>query len=141
MTAKEYLSQAFHIDQHINAKKAQVDALRDLASNTGVNYTDMPGSPSRVTDKMERTIIKIVDLENEIAAEIDKLVDLKVELTHCIKNIDDPDCRILLEMRYLCYKTWEDIAVEMNYTVRYVHLLHGKALKLVCVPSGEKLCG
>lgn len=140
MTAKEYLSQAFHIDQHINAKLAQVAALRDLATKTSVNYSDMPGSPNRVTDKMERTILKIIDLENEIDTEIDRLVDLKVELTHCIQSIEDSDCRILLEMRYLCYKTWEDIAGEMNYTVRNVHLLHGKALKMVPVENGQEDC-
>lgn len=138
MTAKEYLSQAFYIDQHINAKLAQVTALRELATKTSVNYSDMPGSPNRSTNTMERTILKIIDLESKIDAEIDRLVDLKVELTYCIQSIEDANCRILLEMRYLCYKTWEDIADEMNYTVRNVHLLHGKALRMVSVPNKKE---
>ena len=32
MTAKEYLSQAYRIDQRVNSKLRQVDSLRDLAT-------------------------------------------------------------------------------------------------------------
>ena len=36
-----------------------------------------------------------------------------------------------LEMRYLCYRSWEQIAVDMSYCIDNVYRLHRKALRLV----------
>ena len=74
-------------------------------------------------------------IEDEIKADIDKLVSLKKEVSDVINAVEPVECRMLLELRYLCFHTWEDIAAEMNYTVRNVHLLHSKALGLVHVPE------
>ena len=67
--------------------------------------------------------------------DIDRLVDLKREMVTVIKAVANTECQTLLELRYLCFKTWEQIAVEMNYTVRNVHLLHKEALQIVVVPA------
>ena len=32
---------------------------------------------------------------------------------------------MLLEFRYLCFFSWEKVAVEMDYDLRYLHKLHG----------------
>ena len=62
MTAKEYLSQAFRIDQRINSKLAQVASLNDLATKATSVFNDMPGRPNRNIHKMEDAILKIIDL-------------------------------------------------------------------------------
>lgn len=41
----------------------------------------------------------------------------------------------LLELRYLCFKSWEQIAVLMNYNCNYVFDLHKRALKAIVVPQ------
>ena len=74
-------------------------------------------------------ICKIVELENTINADIDQLVDLKVEITATVQRMDNLAYRTILEQRYLCYKTWEQIAANMGYDVRWLHRLHGKALR------------
>lgn len=33
MTAKEYLQQAYHLDQKIVSKQRQIEALREIATN------------------------------------------------------------------------------------------------------------
>lgn len=131
MTAKEYLSQAFRIDQRINSKLAQVASLNDLASRATSVFNDMPGSPNRNIHKMEDAIVKIIDLESEINAEIDQLVDLKVEIRDTIKKVGKIEYQTLLEKRYLCFQTWEQIAVDMGYELRWVYRLHNKALSAV----------
>ena len=78
--------------------------------------------------KMEGVIVKIIDLENEIDEEIDRLVDLKHEIVSLIKQVKNPEYKTLLELRYLCFRTWEQIAVEMNYDLNWVHRLHKKVL-------------
>ena len=131
---KEYLSQAFHIDKQLKSKLEQLSVLRELATTTTQPLSDMPGSPNRNIDRMEKAIIKIMDMEKEISEEVDALLDLKNHIAQCIKKVEDIDCQLILEFRYLCFMSWEDIAAEMNFTVRNVHILHGKALKMVQVP-------
>lgn len=129
MIVKDYLSQAYRIDQRINSKIEQVSCLHDLATKATQTLSDMPGSATRNTHRMEDVIIKIIDLENEINTEIDRLVDIKREITCLINGVSNPEEQTLLELRYLCFKTWEQIAVDMGYSLQNVYKLHSKALK------------
>lgn len=139
MTAKEYLGQAYRIDQRINSKLEQVGSLRVLATKATSTISNTPPSGSRNVHSMEGIIVKIIDLENEINADIDTLVDLKREIMGVIKVIDNPEYQTLLELRYLCFYSWEKVAVEMDYDLRYMHKLHRKALELCTafIPAGE----
>ena len=62
MTAKQYLKQARYLDERINTKIAQVSSLHDLATKATSTLSDMPGSPTRNTHRMEDIIIKILML-------------------------------------------------------------------------------
>ena len=129
MIVKDYLSQAYRIDQRINSKIEQVSSLHDLATKATQTLSDMPGSATRNTHRMEDVIIKIIDLENEINTEIDRLVDIKREIMCLINGVSNPEEQTLLELRYLCFKTWEQIAIDMGYSLQNVYKLHSKALK------------
>ena len=133
--ARTYLEQAYRIDQRINSKIEQVASLHNLATKANSTLTDMPGSPNRNIHRMEDIILKIVDLENEINQDIDMLVDLKTEIMQVIKKVDDLELQTLLEQRYLNFRTWEQIAVDMGYNVRHLYRMHDKALKAVQVPK------
>ena len=89
MTAKEYLSQARYLDLRINSKIQQVASLNDLATKATSTLTGMPHNPNRATSTMEETIAKIIDLQAEINRDIDRLVDLKQEITATIKAVDN----------------------------------------------------
>lgn len=129
MTAKEYLGKAYRLDQRINSKLDQVASLNELATKATSTLSDMPKNPNKAISTMENTICKIIDLQDEINKDIDRLVDLKTEIVTTIKNIENKEYQTLLEKRYLCFDTWEQIAVDMNYSIRWVHNIHGKALK------------
>lgn len=73
--------------------------------------------------------MKIMDLEEEVNKDIDALVDLKMDITHLIKLVDNHEYQIILEQRYLCFKTWEQISVDMGYSIQHTFRLHDKALK------------
>ena len=133
MNAKEYLSQAFHIDQRINSKLEQVMKLRETSTKATATLSDMPRSDTPNVHRLEDTICKIIDLENEINHDIDKLVDLKREARDVIGQLSDPDQQLILELRYLCYKTWEEIADELGYCPSNIYRLHGRALEILRV--------
>ena len=136
MKAKEYLSQAYRLDQRIDAKIEQVMSLRNLAAKATSTLSDIASSGTRNIHRMEDIIMRIFDLENEINADIDALVALKREIVSTIKSVPNLEYQILLELRYLCFKPWEQIAVEMGYGIDNVFRLHQKALKDMEV--GEK---
>lgn len=135
MTAKEYLQQALRLDERINSKISQLESLRELATKCTSTITGMPHNPSPSQSPMADAVCKIIDLQDEINRDIDHLVDLKRELVGVIRNVEDVECRLLLELRYLCFKSWEDIAVQMGYTTRNIHYLHKQALRFVIVPQ------
>lgn len=131
MTAREYLDQAYKLDQRINSKLEQVSVLNDLALKTTGVITGMPHSPNHGSSRVSDAIDRIVDLQDEIQRDVVELVDIKRGIMHVIKAVDDVDCRLLLEMRYLCYRSWEQIAVDMGYCIDNVFRVHRKALRLV----------
>ena len=129
MTAKEYLQQARFLDARINSKIQQVSSLNDLALKCTSTISDMPKSPNRGGSNMADTICKIVDLQEEINSDIEKLVDLKREIMGVIKSVPNVEYQTLLEKRYLCFITWEQIAVDLNYSIQHIYRMHDLALK------------
>ncbi|MDE6849442.1 MAG: DUF1492 domain-containing protein [Ruminococcus sp.] len=129
MTTKEYLNQAYQIDQRINSKLMQVESLRSLATRVTSVFSDMPHSSTPDNRRLEKTMDKIIDLKNEILDDADELVDLKRDITQTINQIPDLRHRTILEMHYLSFRTWEQIAVALDHDIRHVYRLHGEALK------------
>lgn len=131
MTKKEYLSQAYRLDQRINSKLAQVTALNDLATKCTTTLSDMPRNPYRGISTMVDAVEKIIDLQAEINCDIDSLMDLKREIVRAIKAVANTEYQTILELRYLCFKTWEQIAVDMGYNVRHVYRIHDEAVESI----------
>ncbi|MGF7184733.1 DNA-directed RNA polymerase specialized sigma subunit [Desulfitispora alkaliphila] len=130
MGAKEYLSQAIWLDQMIDSKLEQLTTLKSLAMKVTSSFTKEKICGGNIEkSKMESTIVKVIDLENEINADIDRLIDLKRDIQDTINKMDDINQQLLLELRYLSGKGWDEIAATMGYDPRTVYRIHGKALK------------
>jgi len=128
MNAKEYLSQAKYLDMRINSKIQQLSSLNDLSKKCTSALTGMPRSTNGSTSTMADTINKIIDLQREINADIDSLVDLKRDIMEVIKAIPGQEAQTILEKRYLCFLSWEQIAVDMHYSIQYAFRIHDQAL-------------
>ena len=135
MTAKEYLEQAYRLDQRIQSKQEQVDSLNDLATRCTATMTGMPHSPNRGSSPMADTVCKIVDLQEAIAADMQTLVDLKADIMHTIDMVQNVEYRLILEKRYITGKTWPEIAIELGYKMRYMFKLHEEALAVIKIPE------
>ena len=138
MTAKEYLSQARFLDDRINSKIQQISYLNELATKCTATISDMPHSPNSGGSTMADAVCKIVDLQEEINKDIDRLVDLKREIMGVIKAVPNVEYQTILEKRYLCFISWEQIAVDMNYSMQHIHRMHSSALKEIVVPKEDE---
>ncbi len=130
MNIKEYLGQAYRLDQRINSKLEQVASLNELATKCTSTLTGMPRNPNRGTSTMADAVGKIIDLQAEINRDIDALVDLKRDIVTLLKRVDNTEYQTILEKRYLCFMTWEQIAVDLSYSIHHLYKLHNSALEI-----------
>ena len=131
MNAKEFLMQAYLLDQQIKSKSEQVESLNELATRCTPALTGMPRSPGYSTSQMADAVNKIIDLEAQIGDEVIRLVEVKQRIVNVIQCVDNVNLRVLLERRYLCGDTWEKISVSLNYDLRWTKRLHIRALDVV----------
>ena len=128
MTAKEYLRSIKYLDNAINAKQAELDRLkRDMCSIRGVSY-DSDKVQGGITDSM-KIVDKIIELNNLINAEIDKLVDLKAEAHNKIEKVCNEKFISLLTDIYINGYTFEQVAERMNSSYSTICRYHGDALQ------------
>lgn len=131
MNAKEYLNQARVLDRRINITLERVSQLRSLTQCITPAYDGEVVSHTRNVTSLQDTIVRLLEAEDLLNSTIDTLVDLKTEISGVLKQIHDPDCRLLLEMRYLAFKSWEEISEIMHLHIRSTYKMHGRALKAV----------
>ena len=128
MDAKTYLGQAYRIDQQISSKMEQISRLRSLAAKTTTALGAEPVSGTRDPHRLQDVIGRMMDLEDEINRSVDNLIDTKRKIMGTIGELANTEHQILLELRYLCFNSWAEIADKMDFGPRWVHILHGRAL-------------
>jgi len=131
MTAREYLGQAYRLDQWINSKLRQVENLRSLTQRVTASYGREPVSHTRNVTSLEDSIIRLMEGEEQINQQIDKMVNLKMDIAALIDHVRNENYRLILEKRYLCFLSWDEIATDMHYSSRWVRNVHERALEVV----------
>ena len=84
---------------------------------------------------MEDAVIQIIELETEINQDMIKLVELKKDIIRRIKAVESTELQTILELRYLSYMRWEEIAIELGYGIDNVFRLHRNALDEITIPE------
>ncbi|CDX03449.1 RNA polymerase sigma factor, region 3/4 [Desulfitobacterium hafniense] len=130
MKAKEYLSQAIRLDHRISSRLEQLENLKALAMRVTTNLTQEKVSGGRnIRGPFENTMAKIIDLEKEINLEVDQFIELKQEIMDTICQVEDVNCQLVLEKRYISGKSWGDISLELGYSQDWIFKIHRRGLK------------
>ena len=137
VTAKEYLEQAKNMDMHIENMLEELAGLKSMATKVTQVLTDMPGAATRDVTKRENVMLNIVNLEEDINREIDRLVDCKREMLSCINQLDNYQQRNVLTLRYLRYASWEEVSEAMNLCPRTLYRIRDAALKKIKIPANQ----
>lgn len=123
---KAWLKRYSAIDRQIKNKTDELSMWRSRATKITPTYSGLPKGGGG--DRIQTAVDNICRLEDEINAEIDRLIITRVEINEAIAKVEDERLREVLTLRYIQGKSWEWIAVEMHYNYRWVTKLHGKAL-------------
>ena len=129
--AKGYLRQIEKFSYCIEHKKTLLKELSNKILNIpSFQYSEdkVSGGGSGGTGFADDVVRKI-ELENEINADIIKFECLKNEITNKIHRLDKPIHINILFKRYVENKEFETIADETYYELGYIYNQHGKALQ------------
>lgn len=113
-----------------DAKYLQLQELKETRDCIG---SPMNGSEkvqsSNISNKTHEIVCKIISLEEELKDNINELIDKKIDITNKINGLSNHDHKLLLNLRYLNFMTWEQIACRMGITFQWCHKIHKDALK------------
>lgn len=130
MTAKAYLEQLQRLDIMIDQKIRERDDLKSkVGSISAVDYSKLQTGAASREAPFEKITDHLCDLEREINDEIDYFVDKKHEIIKQIQCLDIPTHIDFLFKRYVEFKKYEQIALEMGRAREYMSELNSRALK------------
>lgn len=138
MTPEAYFKQVFELDRKINSKISERDAIL----NTLTGATTMQENPTysnQFYSSTENAVMKLMEFNDKTNKHIDKLVNLKIQMSHELNMLPKHSQQLVLRERYLCSKKFEEIAVEQNYSYSHVTYLHRTGLEKFGEVHKEKL--
>ncbi|MBR5583363.1 MAG: DUF1492 domain-containing protein [Lachnospiraceae bacterium] len=137
MNAKQYLKQAYRLNEVIIDKQERLNDLKEMLQSTGaIDYSKDRVQTSQSPDApFTKQLMNAMQLEEELKKDIERLTLLKIEINNAIEKVPDVDCSLVLSKRYILMKTWEQIAEEMNYSLTQLHRIHNEGLELFVVPK------
>lgn len=72
--------------------------------------------------------VKLIELEEKLIAARYKRINLYTDILDRIEDMKNETEKNILRLKYLRCKTWDKVAVEMGYSWKQIHRLHGAAL-------------
>ena len=97
-------------------------------------YGEASGSSGE--DSLQRAVEKMLELRDELAAELRRQLTIRREIEEAIRALEDERLRELLRLRDLEGLTWERVAERMECSQQWIHKLHYDAIAQV---DGEKI--
>lgn len=129
--AQVFLEQVEKLDCIIQNKLIEKQQWRDIAlgitASMGGEKVQSSGSQSKMAD----AVMKCVDMEAEINSLIDRMVDTKKEVISTIEKLDSATEYNVLHMRYIQFRSLQEIADHYGREYGWATTTHGRALASV----------
>lgn len=110
MTERELMS-LIYIQARINRIS---ERLAELEEEDGLGSMNMDGMPHGSTpgDPVSRIALARVALHEKLLCMKADLLEKELAITEYIESVEQEDIKLIMEMRYLDGKYWQDIALE-----------------------------
>jgi hypothetical protein len=131
MITKQQLEEIKQLDDAINIKLSEIEALRDIATSISAVLKDEVVQSSKQSDKVASCVAKIIDLETEVNELTDRLIDTREMLLKEITRIlghGAVEFKVIY-LKYFKYERQGDICSVMHYTRESVRQIEMRALK------------
>lgn len=104
----------------------QLARLQARLQPGGQNMDGMPKAPG-ACDSLANLVAERIDLEARYREKLLQLEQAQADIENLIDGLE-PTERTLARFRYLDGHTWEQVCLDMSYSWRQVHRIHGRLL-------------
>lgn len=132
---KRYLNRAQILNISIQNKITLLGEQREHAAMASSKISPTPVTKTRNIHVMEDIIVEMLDLEADLNSDLLKMQKQKHEIYTAVRAVEDIRLQTVLELKYLRFMTWSDIAEMMGYSIQNIYKLHDKALSAVHIPE------
>lgn len=138
MTGKQYLKQAYRLNEIIQSDYREINQLNDIATNISAGWVDADrvDSGNHQKSKTDECVTKIVDLKMKLVDEVARLTEMKTYIFQTIQKYENKNEQLVLRLRYINFLPWEEIKSIMNVEDPYA--VHRKATGKFPVPKSSK---
>ena len=127
MTKKE-LQEYYWLKRNIQKLEEKLLELGTEATRQTTRLSNEPKGGFSSTDKVAGIVTTMVMVQEEINEKLKQSYEVMASIERAIERLPERE-KYLIRSRYLECKSWEQIAVDMNYSWRQVHNIHSDALK------------
>lgn len=128
MITKDDLKLYRHLKKEARELAEQIEELEMIMIVPGCQQiTGMPLHHNGERDKIANVIAKLEQLRKAYFEKMDVLLDLQAEIEAAVDKLESKERR-LIRLYYFVGLTWEEVAVQMEYSRRQVHNLHSRVL-------------
>lgn len=124
---KEYLNSYKILCRKLESLEEQLQSLREVEQSAKVqSISDMPRGSKQLD--LSDYMVKIEVVFTKIVRAKSECLKRKLEIESRIADMPNGIEADILRKRYLEFKTWEQICVEIEYSWMQTHRFHSKAL-------------
>ena len=124
---QHYLRSAWYYQKTAVFLNEKIMVVLAKSTKMTTSYQDIP-TFGGFADHRQQVIAEMVDTEREYRKMTQQCRNKLQEIAFFINQLESFQERIVLQMRYLYFENWQDIALRLNYSEPAVYKIHGKAL-------------
>ena len=136
MTVKEYLGQAYLLDQRIKSDTMEYEELRTMSQTiSSPGFEEHYNASKNADAPYIRALEKMLEMEKQIMDEISQLMELKKQIREVISQIEKPEFQTVLKYRYIHNYSWPKIGDLLHADTTTVQRWHNKAIAKIKLPE------
>jgi len=124
---QHYLRSAWYYQKKADFLDEKIRVLRSKAQKMTTSFQDVP-TFGGFSDHRQQVIAEMVDTEREYRKMTQQCRNKLQEIAFFINQLESFQERIVLQMRYLYFENWQDIALRLNYEQRQIFRIHGQGM-------------
>ena len=132
MITREFLESIRDLESVLKMKRRELAHLRETLDLKGVSYENIGAAAgSRKTDAVADKICTIVDFEEHIKADEQRLAAMRIEATEAISRLESETMREVLTRKYLRFESIKKIAQATSFSESYIYSVCNKGILLM----------
>ncbi len=127
--SKLYLQTYRTLDAQLKIIEEEIARLETEAEHITAATDLVAVQSTKGKDRIGTLAVKIADLRCKAIEQKNDAIEVRQQITEKICKLKDAKLMQILYLRYIKFKTWEEISVEIKHYLRHTHRLHSLALQ------------